>query len=58
VRHFRFGVLKFISRHSGRAAKVALVDEKSGEVLPAGYPPAGRPGADDLVRWRLTKFGV
>jgi len=32
VRHFRSGVLKFINRNSGRAAKVALVDEKSGEV--------------------------
>jgi len=43
VRHFRSGVLKFINRNSGRAAKVALVDEKSGEVLrlPDIRPQAG-----------------
>src|SRR5215510_4994655 len=51
--------LKFINRHSGRAAKVALVDEKSGEVLRLrDIRPQAGPGADDLVRWRLTKFGV
>jgi len=49
--------LKFINRDSGRPVKVALVDEKSGEVvrLRDVRPQAG-PGADDLVRWRLTKF--
>jgi DNA-binding HxlR family transcriptional regulator len=49
--------LKFINRNSGRAVKLALVDEKSGEVvrLRDVRPQAG-PGADDLVRWRLTKF--
>ena len=49
--------LKFINKHSGRPLKVALVDEKSGEVvrLRDNRPQAG-PGADDLVRWRLTKF--
>ena len=51
--------LKFINKHSGRPLKVALVDEKSGEVvlLRDNRPQAG-PGADDLVRWRLTKFGM
>ncbi|MGY3608389.1 winged helix-turn-helix transcriptional regulator [Bradyrhizobium sp. Leo121] len=49
--------LKFINQSSGRAVKLALVDEKSGEVvrLRDVRPQAG-PGADDLVRWRLTKF--
>ena len=37
--------------------KLTLVDGKSGEVvrLKDVQPEAG-PGADDLVRWRLTKF--
>lgn len=49
--------LKFINRDSGRAVKVALVDEKSGEVVkPRDVRPQAGPGADDLVRWRLTKF--
>jgi DNA-binding HxlR family transcriptional regulator len=49
--------LKFVNRNSGRAVKLAMVDEKSGEVvrLRDVRPQAG-PGADDLVRWRLTKF--
>lgn len=49
--------LKFINKNSGRPVKVALVDDKSGEVvrLRDVRPQAG-PGADDLVRWRLNKF--
>ena len=49
--------LRFINQNSGRLVKVALVDEKSGETvrLRDVRPKAG-PGADDLVRWRLTKF--
>jgi DNA-binding HxlR family transcriptional regulator len=49
--------LKFVNRNSGRPVRIALVDEKSGEVvrLRDVRPQAG-PGADDLVRWRLTKF--
>jgi DNA-binding HxlR family transcriptional regulator len=51
--------LKFINRNSGRPVKVALVDEKSGEVVRLrNIRPQAGPGADDLVRWRLTKFGV
>jgi DNA-binding HxlR family transcriptional regulator len=51
--------LKFVNRNSGRAVKVALVDEKSGEVVRLrDIRPNAGPGADDLVRWRLTKFGV
>jgi len=51
--------LKFVNKNSGRAVKLALVDEKSGEMVRFGdvRPQAG-PGADDLVRWRLTKFGM
>jgi DNA-binding HxlR family transcriptional regulator len=50
--------LKFINKNSGRPVKVALVDDKSGEVvrLRDVRPQAG-PGADELVCWRLTKFG-
>jgi DNA-binding HxlR family transcriptional regulator len=49
--------LRFINKNSGRPVKVALVDDKSGEVvrLRDVRPQAG-PGADDLVRWRLTRF--
>jgi len=49
--------LKFINKNSGRPVKLALVDDKSGEAvrLRDVQPQAG-PGADDLVRWRLTKF--
>jgi DNA-binding HxlR family transcriptional regulator len=49
--------LKFVSKNSGHPVKLALVDDKSGELvrLRDVRPQAG-PGADDLVRWRLTKF--
>lgn len=49
--------LKFINGNSGHPVKLALVDVKSGELvrLQDVRPQAG-PGADDLVRWRLTKF--
>ena len=49
--------LRFINKNSGRPVKVALVDDKSGEVvrLRDVRPQAG-PGADDLVRWRLSRF--
>jgi DNA-binding HxlR family transcriptional regulator len=49
--------LKFVNKNSGRPVKLALVDEKSGDVvrLRDVRPQAG-PGADDLVRWRLTRF--
>ena len=49
--------LKFVSRDSGRPVKVALVDEKSGEIVRLrDVRPRAGPGADHLVRWRLTKF--
>jgi DNA-binding HxlR family transcriptional regulator len=49
--------LKFVNRNTGRAVKLALVEEKSGEPVRFRdvWPQAG-PGADDLVRWRLSKF--
>lgn len=48
--------LKFVNRNSGRPVKVALVDEKSGEIVRLrDIRPQAGPGADDLVRWRLTK---
>jgi DNA-binding HxlR family transcriptional regulator len=49
--------LKFVNKNSGRPVKLALVDERSGDVvrLRDVRPQAG-PGADDLVRWRLTRF--
>ena len=49
--------LKFINKNSGRPVKLALVDDKSGEVVHLrDVRPQSGPGADDLVRWRLTKF--
>jgi DNA-binding HxlR family transcriptional regulator len=50
--------MKFINRNSGRSVKLALVDERSGEIVrPKDVRPQPGPGADELVRWRLTKFG-
>jgi len=49
--------LKFINRTTGGPVKIALVDEKSGEVVRTrDIRPEAGPGADDLVRWRLAKF--
>jgi DNA-binding HxlR family transcriptional regulator len=49
--------LKFVDRKTGRPVKLALVDEKSGEIVRLrDVRPRAGPGADDLVRWRLTKF--
>jgi DNA-binding HxlR family transcriptional regulator len=49
--------LKFVNRNTGRNVKVALIDEKSGDVIRLrDIRPQPGPGADDLVRWRLTKF--
>jgi len=48
--------LKFVNRKTGRAVKLALVDEKSGETVrfrDVRVEPG--PGADDLIRWRLSK---
>jgi DNA-binding HxlR family transcriptional regulator len=49
--------LNFVDRNSGRRVKVALVDEKSGQMVRLrDVRPRAGPGADDLVRWRLEKF--
>lgn len=49
--------LKFINKNSGRPVKLALVDDKSGELVRMrDVRPLAGPGADDLVRWRLAKF--
>ena len=49
--------LKFVNRNTGRAVKLALVEEKSGELVRfRDVRPQAGPGADDLVRWRLAKF--
>jgi DNA-binding HxlR family transcriptional regulator len=49
--------LRFVDRRSGRAVRLALVDEKTGEVVRRrDVRPRAGPGADDLVRWRIEKF--
>jgi DNA-binding HxlR family transcriptional regulator len=49
--------LRFVDKRSGRAVKLALVDEKTGEMVRRrDVRPRAGPGADDLVRWRLAKF--
>src|SRR5215469_319397 len=49
--------LKFVNQNTGRSIKVALVDEKSGEIVRLrDVRPRAGPGADDLVRWRIAKF--
>ena len=49
--------VRFVDRKSGRAVKLALVDaEATGPVSFADVVPSEGPGADDLVRWRLTHF--
>ncbi len=49
--------LKFINKNTGRAVKLAVVDEKSGEqVRFRDIRPQPGPGADDLVLWRLSKL--
>jgi DNA-binding HxlR family transcriptional regulator len=49
--------LKFIDRKTGRAVKLARVDNETGQrVRPQDVQPQAGPGADELVRWRLTHF--
>jgi DNA-binding HxlR family transcriptional regulator len=49
--------LKFVDRKTGRGVKLALVDRETGERVRAReLMPQEGPGADDLVRWRLTHF--
>ena len=49
--------LKFVDRRNGHTVKLALVDEKTGEVVRRrDITPRAGPGADELVHWRLRKF--
>jgi DNA-binding HxlR family transcriptional regulator len=50
--------LKFVDRRTGHTVKLAMVDKETGQRVRAQdlLPQAG-PGADELVRWRLTYFG-
>jgi len=51
--------LRFVDRKSGRPVKLALVDAAAGvPVKWADVEPCEGPGADDLVRWRLTHFSA
>lgn len=50
--------LKFVNRKTGRAVKLALIERETGDrVRTADILPQAGPGADDLVRWRLTHLG-
>ncbi len=47
--------LKFTNRKTGGAVKLAMVDQDTGETVQLNdLQPQPGPGADDLVRWRLT----
>jgi DNA-binding HxlR family transcriptional regulator len=49
--------LEFVNKTGGPRLKLAVVDEQTGAAvrLRDARPNAG-PGADDLVRWRMSKF--
>ena len=49
--------LEFVNRKTGSAVGLAMVDRETGQRVRAEdlLPQAG-PGADELVRWRLTHF--
>jgi DNA-binding HxlR family transcriptional regulator len=50
--------LKFVNRKTGHAVKLAMVDKETGQRVRAeDLRPQEGPGADELVRWRLTHFG-
>lgn len=49
--------LRFVDRKSGHLVKLAMVDRETGQrVRTQDLLPQEGPGADDLVRWRLTHF--
>jgi DNA-binding HxlR family transcriptional regulator len=49
--------LRFVDRNTGHVVKLAMVDEETGQrVRPRDLLPREGPGADELVRWRLTHF--
>ncbi|MGN7712655.1 hypothetical protein [Agrobacterium radiobacter] len=48
--------LKFVNRNTGREVKLAFLEEGSGEAVAFRDVRAeAGPGADGLVRWRLSK---
>src|SRR5713226_191801 len=49
--------LRFVDRKTGHAVKLAMVDTEMGQRVRAqDLLPQEGPGADELVRWRLTHF--
>ena len=49
--------LKFVDRKTGHTVKLAMVDKETGQRVRAqDLLPQEGPGADELVRWRLTYF--
>jgi DNA-binding HxlR family transcriptional regulator len=49
--------LKFVDRKTGHTVKLAMVDNETGQrVGKQDLLPQAGPGADELVRWRLTHF--
>lgn len=49
--------LRFTDRKTGHLVKLAMVDRETGQRVRAqDLLPQEGPGADDLVRWRLTHF--
>lgn len=49
--------LKFVDRETGHNVKLAMVDRETGERVRArDLLPQEGPGADELVRWRLSHF--
>jgi DNA-binding HxlR family transcriptional regulator len=49
--------LRFVDRKTGHLVKLAMVDRETGQRVRAqDLLPQEGPGADDLVRWRLTHF--
>ena len=49
--------LQFVNRTTGRTVKLAMVDKETGQRVRAeDLLPQEGPGADELVRWRLTHF--
>ena len=49
--------LRFVDRNTGSAVKLALIDADKGiPVKLADVIPVEGPGADDLMRWRITHF--
>ncbi|GIQ78212.1 helix-turn-helix domain-containing protein [Bradyrhizobium sp. RD5-C2] len=49
--------LKFVDRKTGHPVKLARVDSETGQgIRLQDVQPQAGPGADELVRWRLTHF--